>query len=98
MFRFIFSPFFWVRPCLSVNVLAAFSRAAARIQPMPENALRPINGPSENAAQTRAGPRSERHALWIFFHPQRVRAVLDSKKGFGENPRGSYNMISSVCP
>ena len=32
----------------------------------------------------------DQHARWIFNPTHRVRAVLDSKKGFGEHPRGLF--------
>jgi len=39
------------------------------------------SGPPEGAVHLRSGPHPDQHAVWIFDHPVRVRAVLDPKGG-----------------
>ena len=55
--------------------------------PRPDPAGDPQKGPPEQGGHLRGRPSPGRHARWIFSHPERVRAVLDSKRGFGAPPR-----------
>ena len=76
-------PFFLPRPMS----MAIFLGSCPFGDPRPDPVQDPQKGPPERGGHLRGRPSPGRHALWIFSHPERVRAVLDPKGEFGAPPR-----------